>query len=1276
MNATHVFIVVADTLSLVLAVYTDVDEDVDEDADEDADGGATVDDDATSAIPVKEIAQAAATSKASKEFQVKIEGKTSSSSSAKLKQKDGKTMADNNNNNNNNNDVNDDVEIVEAAAKKLTMVAESTSKKASTIGKIDDDDDVRVEGVLNETRFSHMRQHCTSFPFRPGTPNNLQIANREYCEKCYCYVCDSLAKDCKQWHSPFSSDPYQNHCCASEKNVVWEEMRSRAKVAKMRNAPNGNEKRDDGPPHGCHFSADCFDGLYVLNSGNPGNCLRCWCYICDKQVFYCDDYNHVQHHPGSDYARKERQKRKLSTFGVPGPFEPTNPDAPKDTSLTQCRRCSWFFRFDSKRSCTPSFSDWCPHCGRVASEDDLEKNQQATTSAASDTKNVVHEQQPYVVGEKEIPFRIVAHDPRLFEDFKDNWEDAGDSTSSPEWYYDEAERQEEVFLHRIGRAPKWSNVFRALPLVAEKNVPRTSSSLWKYNGVVKDSSDAVIIDDPQQYQLLCYIAKVAGTNEEADTWFKIHATWHKESKLGTFKLQFMVPKDAFLGQNNVSRHRFKHYVSGILGLWFGIFPLQVSELSGLLNPSSAEDIINEMELKCRMNRHIRNIPISIKPFEVEVIEDGILPVIRKSLESRLASLRNGKDENDSRLTLAPSDVSNINVDVSTSGRSSDPFRDSLVRYFSEQFASKIHRVDWKCLSDLVANSFGAIARAECPNFLEPVLGFESMITAEICYLKDIKAKGLFRLPPSIQRTMIQLENLGHEAEDCVEGLTIELLEFQRQSLRWALERERIPGGIQSYHWLKLPNRGEEYQDDIYYNPLLKLFRKDKPAVIRGGFIAEQMGLGKTVISLALILKNPAPEFPLSGNPISALKQNIPSGISSNIVTSDNIGWENNLYEKTSIINKQKGSTICRGTLVICPVSLVGQWIAEAKSKLKEPGLVYPYHGAKRTRDSKILAANSIVVTTYSTIASDAVYHARQSFDTNYCPPLEKIRWWRIICDEGHCLRTAGTGHSKAVLSLVADHKWIVSGTPMNTSYGDLKNQLKFLGFEHLEKTFIAMNYNITRHNKPMHDMSLITYFLRPIMMRHSHKQKYRGTSTTLMSLPPKTERKEIVKFTASEKKEFAKIEKEAQDWYLKFRSANLTKMSKHFLKISSRLIPLRVACSGGNYPVYLEDHNPEDEKDTGITDVNTDGDENIKKKTKKNTVYSKFVFTSKFKTLLAKLESIKTNEPDCKLILFVFKMVRNILSHISCSYLLLFYFAFDCQPNLLCSPSFHLPSLG
>jgi len=109
--------------------------------------------------------------------------------------------------------------------------------------------------------------------------------------------------------------------------------------------------------------------------------------------------------------------------------------------------------------------------------------------------------------------------------------------------------------------------------------------------------------------------------------------------------------------------------------------------------------------------------------------------------------------------------------------------------------------------------------------------------------------------------------------------------------------------------------------------------------------------------------------------------------------------------------------------------LVGQWIEEAKSKLSNPGLVYPYHGQNRKRDPAILALNSIVVTTYDVLASDNTYHRAHSNDPDsYCPPCEQVRWWRIICDESHVLRSGGSGKLEAILNLVGDNRWLVTGT--------------------------------------------------------------------------------------------------------------------------------------------------------------------------------------------------------------------------------------------------------
>ena len=55
----------------------------------------------------------------------------------------------------------------------------------------------------------------------------------------------------------------------------------------------------------------------------------------------------------------------------------------------------------------------------------------------------------------------------------------------------------------------------------------------------------------------------------------------------------------------------------------------------------------------------------------------------------------------------------------------------------------------------------------------------------------------------------------------------------------------------------------------------------------------------------------------------------------------------------------------RATLVICPVSLVGQWLEEAKSKLAGSLRLYMYHGPRRIKDAARLATDcDNVVTTY------------------------------------------------------------------------------------------------------------------------------------------------------------------------------------------------------------------------------------------------------------------------------------------------------------------------
>jgi hypothetical protein len=85
------------------------------------------------------------------------------------------------------------------------------------------------------------------------------------------------------------------------------------------------------------------------------------------------------------------------------------------------------------------------------------------------------------------------------------------------------------------------------------------------------------------------------------------------------------------------------------------------------------------------------------------------------------------------------------------------------------------------------------------------------------------------------------------------------------------------------------------------------------------------------------------------------------------------------------------------------------------------------------------------------------------------------------------------------------------------SFKDLKNQLKFIGIEYVDEMFAAFIGTAFRHTNDQcvpkkglrgayGDERVFGHFmflLRCIMIRHTQAQKYRGTTTSLMSLPPK-----------------------------------------------------------------------------------------------------------------------------------------------------------------------------
>ncbi|XP_067410765.1 helicase-like transcription factor isoform X3 [Emydura macquarii macquarii] len=128
----------------------------------------------------------------------------------------------------------------------------------------------------------------------------------------------------------------------------------------------------------------------------------------------------------------------------------------------------------------------------------------------------------------------------------------------------------------------------------------------------------------------------------------------------------------------------------------------------------------------------------------------------------------------------------------------------------------------------------------------------------------------------------------------------------------------------------------------------------------------------------------------------------------------------------------------RTTLIICPLSVLSNWIDQFEQHIS-PDVhlnIYVYYGPDRSKDPAFLSKQDIVLTTYNILASD--YGGRGG------GLLHRLKWLRVVLDEGHTIRNPNAQQTKAALNLEAQRRWILTGTPIQNSLKDLWSLLSFL----------------------------------------------------------------------------------------------------------------------------------------------------------------------------------------------------------------------------------------
>ncbi len=212
----------------------------------------------------------------------------------------------------------------------------------------------------------------------------------------------------------------------------------------------------------------------------------------------------------------------------------------------------------------------------------------------------------------------------------------------------------------------------------------------------------------------------------------------------------------------------------------------------------------------------------------------------------------------------------------------------------------------------------------------------------------------------------------------------------------------------------------------------------------GGIIADEMGLGKTIVMMGLILANLA---------------------------------------------------AYRRTLIVVPVALIAQWVAQLKKTIIDTGVkpdlsILVFHGATGKRSVVLSEAGDamvwchrppkrgggggagagagarsidIVITTYGCVAMEEpaplnVLKATKAPKASKAPTLSLLtfRADRVIFDEAHHLRNKSSRIFKGAMRVVAGagaagaavrpSVWIVTGTPIQNKISDLKSLCYVLGF--------------------------------------------------------------------------------------------------------------------------------------------------------------------------------------------------------------------------------------
>ncbi|KAL6940544.1 DNA repair protein rad16 [Hanseniaspora vineae] len=244
--------------------------------------------------------------------------------------------------------------------------------------------------------------------------------------------------------------------------------------------------------------------------------------------------------------------------------------------------------------------------------------------------------------------------------------------------------------------------------------------------------------------------------------------------------------------------------------------------------------------------------------------------------------------------------------------------------------------------------------------------------------------------------------------------------YQRTTTKLFEQHPRIKGFFPNLRDTPLPKPERAQQPLLMKTKLLPFqleglhwMKAQEAGIYRGGILADEMGMGKTIQTISLLMAD---------------------------------------------LDEEKEKK--RVTLVIAPTVALMQWKNEINTHTQGLLKSYVFHGPARNKVNKhktqkelesVFNEYNVVLTTFAVLES---CYRRDKYGVRRKHGLYKEKsllhhfpFYRVVLDEAHNIKDRQSNTAKATTALTTEKKWCLSGTPLQNRIGEIYSLLRFLDID-------------------------------------------------------------------------------------------------------------------------------------------------------------------------------------------------------------------------------------